>query len=71
MKRFLVYVATGSLLVAGCNETNLFEEKITQSNESIGERRCVSMELLQAKFQTNPGLQERYESIEVHTQSTG
>jgi outer membrane murein-binding lipoprotein Lpp len=69
MKRFLVYVATGSLLVAGCTETNLFEEKITQSNESIGERRCVSMELLQSKFQSNPELKERYESIEAHTQS--
>jgi Pregnancy-associated plasma protein-A len=70
MKRFLAYVATGSLLVAGCTESNLFEENITQSDASLGERICVSMELLQAKFQTNPGLKERYESIERHTQST-
>ena len=38
MKRFLAYVATGSLLVAGCTETNLFEENITQSDASLGER---------------------------------
>jgi len=69
MKRLLAYVATGSLLVAGCTETNLFEEKVTQSGETIGERRCVSMELLQSKFQTNPELQERYESIEAHIKS--
>ena len=69
MKRFLAYVATGSLLVAGCTEPNLLEEKITPSSESIGERSCVSMEILQAKFQTNPGLKERFESIERHTQS--
>jgi hypothetical protein len=69
MKRFLAYVATGSLLVAGCTEANLFEENITKSDASLGERICVSMELLQAKFQTNPELKERFESIEAHTQS--
>ena len=69
MKRFLAYVATGSLLIAGCTEPNLIEENIAKSDASLGERICVSMELLQAKFQTNPGLKERYESIERHTQS--
>ena len=69
MKRFLTYVATGSLLVAGCTESNLLEEKITQSGESIGERRCISMELLQSKFQTDPELKKRFESIEAHTRS--
>jgi len=69
MKRLLAYVATGSLLVAGCTEANLFEENITQSGASFGERDCVSMELLQAKFQNNPELKERFESIEAHTRS--
>ena len=69
MKRFLAYVATGSLLVAGCNEPNLLEEKITPSSESIGERSCISTELLQRKFQTDPKLKERFESIETHTRS--
>ena len=68
MKRLLAYVATGSLLVASCTEQNLLEEKITQSSAS-GERSCVSMELLESKFLTNPGLKERYESIERHAQS--
>jgi hypothetical protein len=70
MKRFLAYVATGSLLIAGCTEANLFEENITQSDASLGERSCVSMELLQAKFETSPGLKERMESIEAHIKST-
>jgi len=69
MKRFLAYVATGSLLVAGCTESNLLEENIAQSDASNGERVCVSMELLQAKFQTNPELKEKFESIEAHSQS--
>jgi len=68
MKRLLAYVATGSLLFASCTEQNLFEEKITQSSAS-GERSCVSMELLESKFQTDTGLKERYESIETHTRS--
>ena len=68
MKGFLAYVANGSLLVAGCTETNLFEKKITQSSESIGELSCVSMGVLESKFQ-HPGLKERIEFIEAHTQS--
>jgi len=68
MKRLLAYVATGSLLVASCTESNLLDEKITQSNAN-GERSCVSRELLESKLQTDPKLKERYESIERHTKS--
>jgi hypothetical protein len=67
MKRFLVYLAAGFLLIAGCTEMNVLDDQALPSFENQDGRPCVSMDLLQAQLQSNPKLKEKMESIEAHT----
>jgi hypothetical protein len=68
MKRLLAYLATGTLLVAGCTEADLSKEN--NSLTSVGnEHTCVSMGILASQLQTDPTLKERMGSIEAHIQS--
>jgi hypothetical protein len=66
MKKFLSYLAAGSMFIAACSEKELTDN--THSDlQHPQSRMCASMEVLQAQLAADPSLAQRIAAIEDHT----
>ena len=67
MKKFLAYLAAGSLFIGSCTENELSEGQNNIQSQDVSTRMCAAMEVLEAQLNADPKLRLRMESIESHT----
>lgn len=67
MKKFLAYLAAGSLFIGSCTENELSEGQNNILSPDVSTRMCAAMEVLEAQLNADPKLRLRMESIESHT----
>ena len=69
MRKFLAYLAAGSLFIGSCTDKELSDEENNLASSDVTTRMCAAMEVLQAQLNADPKLQLRMESIESHTRN--
>ena len=67
MKKLLVLLAGGFLLVMGCNKTSSTEENLSTDEPTATQRHCAANDVLEEQLKEDPTLQERMKSIEEFT----
>jgi hypothetical protein len=66
MKKFLSYLAAGSMFIGACTENELADNN-DLTLQTPNSRMCASMEVLETQLAADPTLRARMESIESHT----
>ena len=69
MKRNLVLLATGFILIIGCNKTVTTEDEMQpeDATTTATQRLCAAQEVLDEQMRQDPGLRQRMESLEEFT----
>jgi hypothetical protein len=67
MKKSLVLLAAGFLLVMGCNKSTSEEENLKDESPLASQRNCSSQDVLNEQLRTDPSLRERMDAIERFT----
>lgn len=70
MKKSLVLLASGFLLITGCNKSSSDEKGLPENEESVTatQRQCSSNDVLEAQMDADPSLRQRMNDIEEFTQ---
>jgi hypothetical protein len=70
MKKSLVLLAGGFLLIMGCNKSSSNEESLPKDDESVTatQRQCSSNDVLESQMNADPSLRQRINDIEEFTQ---
>lgn len=70
MKKTLLLLAGGFMLITGCNKSSSNEKGISAEDEitTATKRQCSSNEVLEEQLQADPGLRQRMNEIEAFTQ---
>jgi Pregnancy-associated plasma protein-A len=67
MKKFIVLLAFGFLLVMGCNKSNSDEPIPAEDESTATQRKCSSDDVLQEQLKADPSLRQRMDAIEEFT----
>lgn len=68
MKKLILAVAGGFLVVAGCNKPSFHETDFTEIETGVvAQRNCASQEVLEEQLKSNPSLRQKMEAIEAFT----
>ncbi len=67
MKKQLLAIVAGFLLVTGCNKSSAPDDA-TEIPETASQRQCAANEVLEAQLTTDPSLRQRMQEIEAFTQ---
>ncbi|HEX5651477.1 MAG TPA: zinc metalloprotease [Chitinophagaceae bacterium] len=68
MKRLLLVIAAGFLLVTGCNKSgSSHDEPVPDENDAIAFRDCASHDLLEEKMNSDPALRQKMAEVEAFT----
>lgn len=68
MKKSLVLLAGGFLLVMGCNKSVSNEEGLPEEEITVTQRHCAADDVLKAQIKADPSLRQRMDAIEDFTQ---
>jgi uncharacterized lipoprotein YajG len=68
MKKMILAVAGGFLIVAGCNKPSSHENTLTNEEiNAVTQRNCASQDVLEEQLKASPELREKMKSIEIFT----
>ncbi len=67
MKKSFVLIASGFLLIVGCNKSTSTDEISSEEAPMATERYCAADEVLKVQLQSDPTLRERMDAIEEFT----